>query len=239
MSGSSNERPSASTTWSDEAEIGIVGDERLDRLGLEAEEHPQRLRNDEQVGEGGAGEEQHQPDEERRDQRLLLPLVERRSEEGPDLPEDDRRREHQADDEAQLEDDHHRVGGAGHDQLAVGEVRRDRLLEDVDELKPLDQPEPQGGAATSAPSDRRMRNRSSSRWSRKGISPAGPVMKRAAPGLSARAPSVGHARARLRPIAGTSGPRADTRPWPWRCPSAARPGARGCRAPTPREATCG
>ena len=32
-----------------EIEVGVVGDERLDGLGLEAEQHPERLRHDEHV----------------------------------------------------------------------------------------------------------------------------------------------------------------------------------------------
>ena len=44
-----------------EAEVVVVGDERRDRLGLEAEEHPQRLRHDEVKGERRADEEQQGP----------------------------------------------------------------------------------------------------------------------------------------------------------------------------------
>ena len=68
-----------------EAEPGIVGDHRLQRLGLEAEEHPERLRHHEDVAQAGPDEEQPEAHHERREDDLPLPVVQRRREERPGL----------------------------------------------------------------------------------------------------------------------------------------------------------
>ena len=217
-----------------EVEVVVVGDERLDRLGLEAEEHLQRLRHDEDVGHGRARQEQQQADEQRRHERPLLPRVQRRGQERPELPEDDRRGEDQADDEAELEDDHDRFGGAGDDQLptGAGQIRSDRLLEEIDELELLHQPE--AGPEPDHDRPERAENAPAELLEviEEGHLPGRAGHAAAAPGLNARAPSGDRGPARPRPTGGTSAPRAGTRPWPSRCPSGARRAARGCTGPT-------
>ena len=87
ISGSSKESPSARTTCEDEAEIGVVGDEGLDGFGLKAEQHPERLGDDEEVGGTPPVRKSPRPTKSA-GPGPSSPRVEGRGEKGPHLPED-------------------------------------------------------------------------------------------------------------------------------------------------------
>ena len=127
-----------------EAEVGVVGDERRDRLGLEAEQHAERLGHDEDVGQRRAGQKEEQPDEERRAPAPSSPAA---YSAGATKAQICQRMTGEASTSPTTKPSLSTImtGSVGlvHDQLAVGEIGRDRVLEQGDQLEALDQPEPQ------------------------------------------------------------------------------------------------
>src|SRR5262249_26319290 len=185
-----------------------------------------------------SGQEQQQSESQRRHDRFSLAVVERRREKGPDLVYDDRGGENDAGDEAQLENDHHRIGGTQDGELptGAGEVRRDRLFEEWDELKPLDQPE-----TDAEPHDDCREGSDQPDSELLEVFEEGHLRARtghaAVPGVSVRATSGDLARGPLRRNGDNRRLRAGSRPSRLRDPSCVPLRVRACRPHSPPEST--